>query len=160
MKKIFIAVIILLVLGLGYWVLFKKPFKQLGQNKTQDSATSSVSAEKLKAPKFDYTEPTKAPEGFPPSIPIEKDAKITDNFIAVSPEGKTTVVREFASKVTMAQNYELYKAYLKNSGYTIETDLSQADQKIVSGTKDGYRLRVRAYKVDAEVRVTLNYVQM
>lgn len=158
MKKILIAVIAAAVIVLGYWALVKKPKQQAQTPPPGKSTQPGKSSEP--APQFTYAEPAKAPEGFPAFIPLEKGAKITDNFNAVAPDGKKTSVREFVSAVSMDANYTLYKKFLKDNGFAAETDISQADQKIISGTKDGYRLRVRIYTVNKEVRVTLNYVQM
>ena len=161
MKKILIAIIIVLVLGLGYWAMVKKPkdvSKQPETNQTQKPANNTGA--EVAQPEFKYEEPTKAPAGFPSSIPLEEKAEITQNFSAVTPEGKQTSVREFASKFSVKENAEYYKKYLSDSGYVVEPPISDSTQTIVSGTKDGYRLRVRIYTETEKVKVTLNYIQI
>lgn len=157
MKKILIAVIGVAIIGLGYWAMVKKP-GQFAQPKPGSQSVQKPAD--VNSPTFTYTEPGEAPEGFPSAVPIEKNAKITDNFSAVTPEGKKIAVREFVSKKTVAQNYELYKKFLKDNGYVQENDLIEQSQSIISGIKDSYRLRVRIYEAVQEVRVTLNYVQL
>jgi len=157
MKKILLAIIVVLILMLIYWVvavkLKKNPEQQPAVNQTQ-------SEEKSTDPVFEYTQSDKLPAGFPSFIPIEKDAKITQNLSAVTPEGKNIAVREFVSAISMQKNYELYKKFLTDNGYLLENEISETEQKIVSGTKDGYRIRVRTYKTAEETLVTVNYVQM
>jgi len=157
-KKILIAILAVTVLAIVYWFVVKNNQKPVPAVNNQQNSSM---VEDITAPKFEYAPADKSPTGFPASVPIEKDAKITENnFSALTAESKAVAVREFISKYSLPENYQLYKKYLTDSGYVLEDDVSQDDQKIVSGTKDGYRLRVRIYKFDQEVRVTINYVQM
>lgn len=87
-------------------------------------------------------DPKKLPEGFLSSVPIEKGAKITQNYNAVSEDGRVQATRTFETKKSLIENFKIYEDYLKNNDWQIDSTVDQTSFKMLFGKKDGSTLQI------------------
>lgn len=87
-------------------------------------------------------EVTALPEGFPNNLPLEAEAKVTQNYNATTNDGRVQATRVFETSKTLDENYKIYSDYAKNNGWSLNTGIDQKDLKVITATKDGQVLQV------------------
>ena len=130
-KKVMIILVLVAVITAG--LLYFKSQKQAKRGAMQKQQRASV--EKV------YVDYAKLPDKFPANIPIEKGAKITDNYSATSPEGIYQATRAFETKVSLQDNLKLYSIFLKDNGWDVKSTIDQPNIKMVAGAKDKKRVQ-------------------
>ncbi|QQS22838.1 hypothetical protein IPM19_04405 [bacterium] len=84
----------------------------------------------------------KLPDKFPEDIPLETDAKITQNYNSTTPEGHFQATRTFETQLTLAENYGIYEKFLKDNGWTIIATTNDPGYKMIAGSKDKQNIQV------------------
>ncbi len=75
------------------------------------------------------------PAKFPSDVPIESDAQILQNFNAITDDGRFQATRVFRTKKSLADNLSIYKNFLTESGFKVESTVNTPTYKMVTGTK-------------------------
>ncbi len=134
-KKMLVGLIIIIAFAIGVTLVISA-FKK-------DDAPQPV-AQEVKSPIKQKTEvPTdKLPDKFPPTLPVEQGAVISQNYNATANNGQYQATRAFETKQTLAANYTLYTNWLKNNGWKINSNLDGPSYKMVSGSKEKQQLQV------------------
>lgn len=87
------------------------------------------------------------PELFPKDIPIEKDAKITQNYNATSPDGRFQATRAFETKKTLDENLKIYQDYFKKNKWEVQSTLdTDANYKMIFAVKLPYQVQISMNK--------------
>ncbi len=85
----------------------------------------------------------KLPDNFPKDIPLEKGAKVLQNYQKTSSDGSVQLVREFVTSKTIADNLQTYQDYMDNNGWKRSAGMiDQPKFKSFSATKDNVLLQV------------------
>jgi hypothetical protein len=100
-------------------------------------------------------DPSKLPDRFPADVPLEAGAQVTANYTAVNAAGMFQSTREFISKKSILDNYELYQAALEKAGWKITSVTGDAGQRIILAAKGENKLTVRIYASGADVKVLI-----
>jgi hypothetical protein len=104
---------------------------------------------------------TKLPDKFPADLPMEKEAKVLQNYTSTTAAGGYQATREFETKKTLAENVKIYTDYLKKSGWTMGTGIDKTDFKVVSATKEDLSLQVTVQSLPSNVNtVTISLQQI
>lgn len=85
---------------------------------------------------------SKLPEKFPSDIPIEKDAKITQNYNSTTPEGHFQATRTFVTQLSLAENFATYEKFFNDNGWTIIATTNDPTYKMIAGSKDKQNIQV------------------
>lgn len=102
---------------------------------------------------------SKTPEKFPANIPLEANARTTQNFNATTPDGVFQAVRTFVTGKSLADNLALYTDFLKKDGWTIKGTLDNPTYKMIIGAKDksNIQISIDENKVTKERTVSVSY---
>lgn len=130
-------VVLLLAAGAGAFLYFSRE---------QKPEQPVVETQKEEAPPKELVkkdvEPGKLPDKFPSGIPMEQGATITQNYNATAPDGRFQATRVFETKKTLEENITIYKNYLEEAGYSIDSTLDRPEYKMVFGRKGRISLQV------------------
>jgi len=97
-----------------------------------------------------------SPNGFPSGVPIEAGATIVSNFSALTAGTQQQSAEEFISKVSLAQNFTLYQAWLKKGDWTVTNTVNTATQKILFASLGKNNLTIHIYIAsDGKVHVSI-----
>lgn len=108
--------------------------KMSGQAVNVEDGGKKISVDS-KDGEFSYSAEGKLPEGFPVDFPIYPGAKLTNSWTADTDDGKgISVVWESKDTAETVKNF--YKEKLAAGGWTIESELAQAEMQSLSFTKD------------------------
>lgn len=132
-KKLMVLVVVgfLLIAGLVYFLTDKKT------SDTDQYLNGQVPT--VQKTNVDFA---KLPAKFPEDIPLEVDAKITQNYNSTTPEGHFQATRTFVTTVSLAENYQIYEKFLKDNNWTIIATTNDATYKMIAGQKDKQNLQV------------------
>ena len=156
-KIILIAVVILLVLGIGYVLLKDRISKG-----TEEGKPSSYDAQR---PMNVVVENTPAhsgalsvPEGFPEDIPVETST-ITESTTTNYPDRSATQLSvSYQSSKKPALKYQEYKDYMSQAGFTIKEGDVSSPVKIIFGTKSNINLTVAISGMADKTLVQISYL--
>lgn len=108
MKRSFayVIVLVIVIVAVGFWLW------------SQKRPTGPLSSEPVN--RVVDIDPAVLPEGFPADVPLEQDAKVVSNYTATSPYGEVQSSRTFESVKSIKENFDLYKAFIKDkkNGWT------------------------------------------
>lgn len=82
------------------------------------------------------------PDKFPKDIPVEADAKITQNYNATSVDGTFQATRVFETKKTLDANFKIYQDYLKNNNWKIESTVNQPEYKMLYASSGASTIQI------------------
>lgn len=136
-KKIILGLLVFVGVASAILVLvIAKP----ANHRTSDKNAGEVSQEKS----IVKTElaADQAPQAFPANIPIEKGAKITQNFNATALDGRLQATRAFETALTLSQNFNLYRDFMNKNGWKIDTTVDLENYKIIAASKERAKLQV------------------
>ncbi len=127
-----VIAIVLLVLVAVFFIFFHKlKFDTQRQIKVEKTLVESSSL----------------PELFPKDIPIEKDAKITQNYNATSPDGRFQATRAFETKKSLDENLKLYQDYFKKNKWDIQSTVdTDPNYKMIFAVKLPYQVQISMNK--------------
>lgn len=124
-KVVLISIILFLVLaGIVY-------FTQRNSSKTEKFLNNQVP--EVQKTNVDFS---KLPDKFPEDIPIEKDAKTTQNYNSTTPEGQLQATRTFVTQLSLEENYQIYEKFFQDNGWTIKATTNEPTYKMIAGGKD------------------------
>ncbi|MDQ3018340.1 MAG: hypothetical protein M3Q64_00495 [bacterium] len=139
-KTILLIVIILIIAIIGaYLSAIRQSRQQSGARNNGENGQNETRGLVQKK----EVEASQAPEKFPANVPIERDAKITQNYNATTPDGRFQATRVFETNQTLAANLKLYSDFLKNDGWQILATVDQPNFKMVMGSKGKQHLQIQ-----------------
>lgn len=108
-----------------------------------DNLTSTSTQPTVSGSRIAVTEVDKAqfPEKFPKDVPIEEGAQIVQNFNATTADGRFQATRVFKTKKSLADNLSIYRNFLTDSGFKVESTINKPNYKMVRGTKGNTALQ-------------------
>jgi hypothetical protein len=125
-----VIVITILVVGGYFWLNPKNKVEP--KSKVEPTATSDFSTSIPESIK--QIPPEKLPSFFPLKIPLEKNAKVLQNYSQII-GNKEQSTRQFISQKSIAENFRIYKDYLQKNSWTIVNTLDQPEIKSLSAKK-------------------------
>lgn len=150
LQTISAVVIVLLVLGAGYF-LFQK-YKTPADIGNQEPMVVVVENTQM------INGVIAAPAGFPQDIPFEK-GHILESAVTRYPEQNAKQLSvSYQSPKTVAQKYAEYKNYMGQAGYTITEGDPNAPVRAIFGTKTDANLSVVISNPDDITLVQLSYL--
>ncbi len=152
-----IYLVVLLVLVIIAAVYY---FKVVDNDKNQ--STTNTNGNKASQIVKTQVETDKLPEKFPADVPIEKDAKILQNYNATAPDGRFQATRVFETKESLAANITLYRNFLTKAGYEIKSSVDQPNYKMLYATKGdaGLQIAVDQNTVSKVRTVSISYTEL
>ncbi len=133
-KNIAIAAVALIALALvGAFIYNKMNVKP----KTEEAAPQPLEIKKVQVPA------TQLPGNLPSDLPIEKDAKVLQNFSATVDNLGVQYTRSYETKKSLAENLAIFTDYLKKNGWTITATLDKEQYKMVAGRKGKDSMQVQ-----------------
>ena len=135
MNKKSILIVVLLIVLAGF-LYFYKSYKELN-----DAASTKITSPRPLISRQQV--PTgQLPDKFPRNIPIEKGAKIAENY-SVNADGRYqgTVVFETAKSIDV--NVKIYLDYLAANKWTVTSDIKQEGARDITATKGELNLKIR-----------------
>ncbi len=148
-KKILILIVVLVVVAAGAYIASRTiKLKKSGpvaavQTKTpvQNKPEVPAKVDPMKVEKKDV--PTnQVPDNFPLDIPIEKGAKITQNYNSTAENGLYQATRAFVTVKSLDENFKLYSDYLSQNGWKLISSLNQDNLKVLAATKGKSNLQI------------------
>lgn len=133
-NKKWAAIALLVVVAAGAWFLLVKLEKKNAANKAKPAPL-------VKAQKMDV-DFSKTPQKFPADIPLEKNANITQNYNATTPEGVFQATRVFETSKSLADNMTLYTDFLNKNGWKISSTIDKPSLKSIIGKKGSETLLI------------------
>lgn len=130
----------LILVGVAVLIFSNKHVANIGTKNSQLKSTK------------ENVEQAKLPENFPPSLPVEPQAKITQNFSVKTPSGNSQGTRVFETSNTLENSFKLYKEYFLKSGWTSTANVDKETVKIFSATKSKQQAQVTVSQ-DAATKV-------
>lgn len=124
-----IGLIAILTAGISIWYASKYNSDDKDQVKAPEVKKTIVEAEAI-------------PPRFPAGIPLEKDAKIIQNFSITTPGGGFQSSRTFETQRSLDENFALYNQYFNNRNWKIESSSDTAQLKQVTAVKDDLQVQV------------------
>ena len=118
-KRIFIGVLLLVVIvAVAALVISKVIYKKSVTPAEQPNQTQSdiVKTE---------VDKTKDPEKFPAGVPIEEGAVVTQNYNAEATDGRYQATKVFETQKTLADNFNIYRDYMRQNGWDIKSTVNQ-----------------------------------
>lgn len=154
-KMLVIVLIVLAVAALG----FKAWWGNRSWTKNGSESANQGQNSQAPAPKIEKVDATQLPSGFPADMPLEKDAKIDQNFNATA-EGKTQATRKFVSQKTLKENFDIYKDWLTKNGWTIIATLDVEEVKSIGAQKgaDSVNISITKDPVSKKAVVDISYL--
>lgn len=128
-------------------VIFFSAFYHLKFNKNKVPTINIVKAE---------VPLDRVPQLFPEDIPIEKGAKITQNYNATSSDGHFQATRAFETKKSLAESFKIYQDYFKKNNWEVRASLDQENYKMLAATKDAYYIQVSMNIGTIDISLTIN----
>lgn len=157
-QKVIGIIILVVVLALAlFW--FARYKVNRGPLLTATPATTITPVNKV-----EEVNPSVLPKTFPKDIPIEKDAKIINNYLATAPDGRTQATRTFASAKSVKDNFTLYKNYLTKNGWKIlgrVDDATKPELKSLFASNSSGNLVINITKSQTDPKgsiVTVNFL--
>ena len=132
-KKIIIIVVITILVTAGAVYLYL--------NNRQQRLTEQAIAE-LPAVEKANVDFTRLPSRFPTDLPIEPDAKTTQNYNSTTADGHFQATRAYESNKSLDESFNIYSKYLKEKGWTIAATTEEPDYKMVLGKKGKENIQV------------------
>jgi hypothetical protein len=142
-KKIIYSFIILIVILAGVGLMYGKVKR--GQNVLEEK--NIVERQVLPNEQL--------PGEFPKDFPLESGAQIMQNQ-NVTVAGKTQGRRQFVSAKSLDENYQIYKNYMKQTGWEIISDVNEATLKSLIGRQGNQILTVSIGKNSTSGQVIVN----
>jgi hypothetical protein len=104
----------------------------------------------------------KLPDKFPAGLPVEKDAKIVENFNASEKAGRFQATRSFVTNKSLDENVAIYKNWLITNGWTVTSTMDQPTYKMIAGSKgtDQLQASIDENAITKVKTVTLNFTQV
>lgn len=96
---------------------------------------------------------------FPSGFPVEAQAIALKSYRLIpanSLENQYTL--EYLSRLTAADNSRMFKAYLRDAGFSLTGSTDQTNQTFLYATKDRNDLSIVIVKQNDQVRVTASYL--
>jgi hypothetical protein len=154
-KGLIIVLVVVLAVALG----FKAWWGSRSKTKAPAAGNNQQQTQQANAPKVEKVEDSKLPTGFPADFPLEKDAKIDQNF-NVTADGKTQATRKFISQKSLKENFDFYKDWLTKNGWTIITTLDIAEIKSIGATKgsNSVNISISTDPVSKKAAVDISYL--
>lgn len=107
------------------------------------------------------TDPSQLPDRFPPDVPLEAGAEVTQNY-TTSKAGYFQSTRAFATKKSAAENMRIYETYFKDSGWTVIQKIEEKGVRSLTATQDTTRAHVDIIDNQATgartVEITIEYL--
>lgn len=102
---------------------------------------------------------SQTPAKFPAEVPIEKGAKILQNY-NISDADSLQATRVFETTKSLDENFNLYKEFFTKNGWTIINTLNQPQLKVISATKEDFHAQVTIAENAKKVKtVDLSFTQ-
>lgn len=79
----------------------------------------------------------------PTDIPVESNAKVTQNYVSTTKDGLSQSNRVYETSKSLADNYKLYTDYMKKNGWEITSTINDENSKMISGRKQNSLLLVQ-----------------
>lgn len=138
-KKIAITVVIVVALAVIAAMAVK--ISKRPSSKAPASQAGQQGSQPMKVVQTDVPV-TKTPDSFPVNIPMEKDAKITQNYNAKAENGLYQATRVFESVKSLDENFKIYSDYINSNGWKLVSSLNQENLKALAAQKDKGNLQV------------------
>lgn len=148
--KLLIILIIITLIAIGAYVWLNKQNKSVKVPAQQSAHVKKVNV--------DFS---KSPEKFPSNIPMEADARITQNYNATGLNGTFQATRTFETAQSLASNLDLYKNFFTKEGWTVKATTDEPTFKMIMGVKDNQTLQVLIdeNKVNKIKTVSITYTE-
>jgi len=145
-----VCVVVVIVVVLTIVSIYTKPVPEIGSGLVvvpSRTGETEVSINKL-------------PVGFPTNIPLEKNAKVVQNYNATGTDGRSQATRVFESKLTLDQNYKIYTNFFQANSWKIDNKYQSASLDSIFASNGQGQLAVNISKnsVSGVVTVNLSYV--
>lgn len=134
-KKILVGLIIIIALSLGITMIVAMFIETTPQTQPVEHK------EKAAIEKVDLKSNI-LPKGLPENLPLEKNARITQNFTATAKDGTFQATRGYETAKTLSENLSVYTKYLQDNGWDVSSTINNANYKKVSGSKGMSNLQV------------------
>ena len=157
-KIISTAIVVLLVLGVGYILLakFNVPRKDNGEISNDGNGDQGLVEMVENAPVVDGV--ISVPAGFPQDIPIEKAGIIESNTTNYPDQNAKQLSLSYKSSKTITQKYAEYKTYLVQAGYNLTEGGANTPVRAIFGTKADANLSVAISSSGGKTLVQLSYL--
>ena len=130
-----------IIAGLGLLILVALIISliayQANKSKVKDEPEKVLQVDKQEIPA------DKIPDKLPANIPIEKNAKVRDNYSASTNDGRTEATRSYETSKSLEENLSIFTEFMKSNGWTITSTTDQEKYKAVSGVKGSSSLLVQ-----------------
>lgn len=127
-KKILVGLIMIIAFAIGLTMIIAL-FIGDSERHSSKQSTPKTLAEKTKVAE------SQLPDKFPADLPIEANAEITQNYNASTEDGRFQATRTFETKKTLSENLSIYRQYLNNNGWAVESTVDEPTYKKISGSK-------------------------
>ena len=133
-----LAVLIIVIGGAVLAVYYSDRRSNRMANENPGSNSRNNESEFVKSDVESY----KLPNGFPIDMPLEENARILQNYVVSTPDGRSQSTRSFETQKSLAENYKLYSDYMKKNNWEINVKVDQANLKVLSGSSAGLELKI------------------
>jgi len=135
MKFLAIGVVLLLIVG-GAWFSYTNLNEQsIEENKIETTVVNKQEGIQVTKTNVAENGGSRLPKGFPADIPVEM-ATVVDSYKSFYEKVATTQYAvSYTSKKTRDELWSIYDKYMKDSGYTIQTQTSSKSLGQISGMK-------------------------
>lgn len=140
MKKIIIAIIVVVIIGLGYWALVRKSKQPVKQQPNASQTQNSGAKEQTKA-----ITTKEADNILPKALPQEKNVEVVETKQVATEFNSTLTSKEYISEKTIVENIAEYKESLEKDGWKTSMIFSQENRKILEGIKGLEVVHVSSY---------------
>ena len=124
--------------------------------------TTVEEGEKLKVG-VEYIPQGTLPKEIPTDIPLEEGAPMQRNEIVKSADGaEEQYVYRFYSQKTVAENFDIYKKYLKDGGWVIKNSSKDANSAFLLANKEGkagnMQITISKNSITGDITVEINVI--
>jgi hypothetical protein len=132
LKNIALIIVVLVILSAIAALVASKVMKP-GTDKTD---TKPLEVSKTSVPT------DKIPGSLPADLPIEKNAKVLQNFSATVSNGANQSTRSYETQKSLAENLKIYSDFLKSKGWDITATVDKQSYKMVAARKGNDSMQV------------------
>ena len=152
-KKYLVGVIIIIALAIGVTMVVM-PFV-----KDEDPASSMSDSQNNTTTKISEVNENALPSKFPINIPLESNAKITQNYNATTDDGVFQASRGFVSNKTIDENFAIYSKFITTNGWRIKSSKNDPNYKMLTGVKGNAEIQVTISlsEIDKTNTVVISY---
>jgi hypothetical protein len=107
------------------------------QDKPQDNQTMLQASTIRKA-----VDENSLPDKFPADFPRESGAKILQNDVQTSADGKFQATRSYETAKTLADNFQIFQTYFQKTGWKVTDSVNALNFKSITAVKGDLSLKV------------------